>query len=169
MTAKLSAKAFLVQVGTFLPAPALLIFGQWRSIFSNIGLSNPAWEYGAGAIGAGVGTVLALVIQQIGEVSDTVRLKRYARGWTIAFVLLICTCFVISSLFDHLPNQTLRQILNEIWKFVFAAAMCTLCLTLTYAAMAKESEGRWIFWGCLVLGAIVIFGVSYGVFRYFGC
>lgn len=169
MAAKLTSKAFLVQVGTFLPAPALLIFGQWKSIFSNIGLSNPAWEYGAGATGAGLGTVLALVIQQIVDQKDTARLKRLTGGWTIAFVLLIGACFLFSTVLDYIPSQILRKTLSGIWKFTFAAAMCALCLTLTFAAMAKESEGKWIFWGCLVLGAIAIFAVSYGLFRYLGC
>jgi cytochrome bd-type quinol oxidase subunit 2 len=164
MPGKLSARAFLAQVGTFLPAPALLVFGQWRNIFSNIGLSNQNWEHAAGAIGVVVGTVLALVLPRTIELSDKNRLKKIAHGFMVSFVLLIVVCFLFGWVLDYVPNHNFRLVLNLIWELAFIVAMCVLCLTLTFAAMVDESEGKWILWG-----SIAIFAVSYGAFRYFGC
>lgn len=115
-----SAKAFLAQVGSFLPTPALLIFGQWHEAFARIGLANPTWEASAGAVGTAIGAVVSLVSQQTVDRQNT-GLKRIAFFLTIAFVVLIVACFVVSGAIDQIDSHSLRVFLNQIWRLMFAA------------------------------------------------
>jgi cytochrome bd-type quinol oxidase subunit 2 len=162
-----SAKAFLAQVGSFLPTPALLIFGQWNAAFTRIGLANPTWESSAGAVGTAVGAVVSLVSLQMVDRQNTIRVKKIARFCTIAFVVLIVACFVLGGNLDDIHGGPVRAFLNQFWRFMFAAAMCVLCIALTFAAMANPSDTHWVFWLCVVLGVIVVAVVGFGVFRYF--
>ena len=53
----MTAAAFAKATGSYVPGPALIIFGYWASAFSALGLSNPLWERNMSRAGLIVGVL----------------------------------------------------------------------------------------------------------------
>jgi hypothetical protein len=144
----MTAGAFARATGSYVPGPALIIFGYWVSAFSALGLSNPLWERNMGRLGIGLGTFFSVVIRQVssGKADSWYRISTIIAAGV--FAMLIVTCFGMNTILGHRYDPS--GYINDVWRFAFVAAMTDLCVTLTFASMIGEVSS-WLFWACIAV------------------
>ena len=169
MPNNLSAKGFRDAIGSFVPGPALLIFGSYASLFSSVRISNADWEFSATKLGVGFGVVYALVISRITVSGENdprqVKLIRTTQRWTYALGASLVACYVIYGSLGLIEKQSVREVINLPWYLLFAFAMFSLCNTLTFASLVTINDSKLFFWLCLAVVAACIFIFGFWILR----
>ena len=143
-----SRKQFIKATTSFLPGPALLIFGQWAAAFSSTGLVHTNFEQNASKIGIALGTVLSLVIQKVlADEGDVAR--RYTLISTYILVGSVAICWLAFTAMGHIADQQFQGYANDVRSLSFIIAMTSLCTTLTLASKINTNEPWWWIWARL--------------------
>lgn len=158
-------RQFIKATTSFLPGPALLIFGQWAATFSSTGLVHTNYEQSASKIGIALGTVLSLVIQKV-LVDEGDGARRLTLISTYILVASVAICFLLFTAMGHIADIQFQGYANDLRSMSFIIAMTSLCTTLTLASKINTDEPWWWFWARLGVALVVLLGIAYLLYAF---
>lgn len=151
------------KIAAIVPGPAVAFIGQWFDLFLNSPLTYPQWQNDAAKIALGIGAFVAIVSCLILKSAPKGLLLGLTLGGLALTLILLGGCLWIHF---HLgpPTPSIPDVRwwQDIWEYVYIAAMVFLVATITFGGLYVGEERPILFW--IIFAVIVVIILAIGAY-----
>jgi hypothetical protein len=142
------------KIAAIVPGPAVVFIGKWFELFSSTPLGYPQWQHDAENIALLISAFIAIVLCLI--------LRSAPRGLLLGLTLaglVLTLIFLVACLWIRhrlgIPEPSISDVRwwQDIWEYVYIAAMVFLVATITVGGLYEGEARPWVFW--IIFASIV--------------